>query len=134
MNEGLSHEVHAFILAHVDSLELLETLLLLASHAGASFTADLVSERLRTSPSSAASRLSSLYRRSLIEQLPDGAYRFSPTSQHQEIVREVDRAYRERSVRVVSLIYSRPSEMVTVFADAFVLREPRRGKKGEGDG
>lgn len=133
MTDGLPPAVRAFILEYVDSIELLETLLLLASNAGASFTPEIVSERLRTSPSSAATRLSSLHRQKLIEQLADGAYQLSPTSRHRAVLREVDHAYHERSVRVVSLIYSRPSEMVTVFADAFVLR-PRGGKKGDGDG
>jgi hypothetical protein len=130
MTDGLPHRVRAFILEHVDSIELLEILLLLASNPDKGFTPEVVSDDLRTSVSSATARLSNLHRQHLIEQRTDGAYQFNATSQHRAVVSEVDVAYRQRSVRVVSLIYSRPSELVTVFAEAFVLRK----KKDGGDG
>lgn len=133
MSDGLPPRVRAFVLEHIDSIELLEILLFLAAHPGAAFTAEAVSERLRSSPSSVRNRLDALSRRDLIERTASESFRFAAAAPHRTIVDEVRAAYRERPGRVVSLVYSRPSEVVTVFAEPAAPR-PRRGTKRGGEG
>lgn len=133
MDDGLSPTVRSFVFAYIDSIEMLEIVLSLAEQPDVSFTAEAISERLRTSPSSAHTRLVALHRQQLVDRTADGRYLFSAGSRHREVLQEVAAAYRERRVRIVNLIYSRPSEVVTVFADAFLLRRGR-GKKDGGDG
>jgi hypothetical protein len=128
MSDGIPPRVSQFILDHVDSIELLEVLLMLAGHPGAAFTTVEVSDHLRTVPSSAANRLTMLRDHKLVDQLPGDRYRLRADAELAKLVSEVAQAYRDWRVRVVTLIYSRPSNVVRVFTDAFVL------KKGPKDG
>lgn len=133
MTPGLSPRVHAFAVEHLDSIEMLEVLLLLAQQPGTMLTADHISERLRTSPSSARSRLEALHRQDLIERTAGDGFLFARTSPHRALIDELAAAYREKRVTMVSVIHSRPSEVVTVFADASALRRGARAKKRGGD-
>jgi hypothetical protein len=128
MTEGIPARVSDFILAHVDSIELLEVLLMLAAQPGMAFTTVEVSDHLRTAPSSAANRLSKLRDHKLVDVMPGDRYRIRPDPDLAELLSEVSRAYRDLRVKVVTLIYSRPSDVVRVFTNAFVL------KKGPKDG
>jgi hypothetical protein len=128
MSEGLSPRVRAFILAHVDSIELLEVLLMLAARPDASLSVQEISDQLRTAPQSAAIRLRHLVQHDLVLAEPPDRFRIRQDPELAAIVREVAQTYRERHVTVVTLIYSRPSDVVRVFADAFVI------KKGRNDG
>jgi hypothetical protein len=128
MSDGIPPRVSQFILDNVDSIELLEVLLMLAGHPGTAFTTVEVSDHLRTAPSSAANRLTMLRDRKLVDQLPGDRYRLRADPELAKLVSEVAQAYRDWRVRVVTLIYSRPSNVVRVFTDAFVL------KKGPKDG
>lgn len=128
MSEGIPPRVRDFILAHVDSIELLEVLLMLAAQPGMAFTTVEVADHLRTAPSSAANRLSRLRDHKLVDVLPGDRYRVRPDPDLAKLLSEVSQAYRDWRVKVVTLIYSRPSDVVRVFTNAFVL------KKGPKDG
>lgn len=123
MNEGIPARVSDFILAHVDSIELLEVLLMLAAQPAIAFTTVEVADHLRTAPSSAANRLTKLRDHKLVDVLPGDRYRLRPDPDLAKLLSEVSQAYRDLRVRVVTLIYSRPSEVVRVFTDAFVLKK-----------
>jgi hypothetical protein len=107
MSEALPRRVREFLLAHVDSIGLLEVLLALAAEPQAAFTAEQVSDHLRTSSMSARMKLRQLNDRRLVEALPDGSFRFTSGAELAETVRAVSLAYRERRISVVTLIYSR---------------------------
>jgi len=128
MSEGIPSRVSEFILAHIDSIELLEVLLLLAAQSGTAFTTVEVADHLRTVPSSAANRLTRLRDHKLVDVLPGDRYRVHPDPELAKLLGEVAKAYRDWRVKVVTLIYSRPSDVVRVFTNAFVL------KKGPKDG
>jgi hypothetical protein len=117
MSEGLSQRVREFLLAYVDSIGLLEVLLMLAAAPQTGFTADQVSDHLRTSPMSAQERLRSLTDRKLADRLPNGSFRFGSGAELAAVVREVSEAYRDRRVSVMTLIYSRPSRAVPGVTD-----------------
>jgi hypothetical protein len=128
MSEGIPSRVRDFLLAYVDSIEQLEVLLLLAARPAADLTTVEVSDELRTVPSSAANRLARLRDHKLVEVLPGDRHRLRADPELAETLRQVAETYRERRVTVVTLIYSRPSDIVRVFTNAFVL------KKGPKDG
>jgi hypothetical protein len=128
MSEGIPARVRDFVLAHIDSIEQLEVLLLLAARPTTAFTTVEISDELRTAPSSAANRLARLRDHRLIEVLPGDRHRLRADPELIAILTQVGEAYRHRRVSVVTLIYSRPSEVVRVFADAFVLKKgPKNG-------
>jgi hypothetical protein len=128
MSEGLPARVREFLLAYVDSIEQLEALLFLASRPTSALTTIEVADELRTAPSSAANRLAKLRDHRLVDVLPGDLHRVHGDAELAETLRQVADCYRERRVTVVTLIYSRPSDVVRVFTNAFVL------KKGPKDG
>jgi hypothetical protein len=107
MSEAFPRRVRDFLLAQIDSIGLLEVLLTLAAEPLEAFTADQVSDHLRTSSMSAQLKLRQLHERKLVEALPDGLFRFAGGAELAETVRAVSMAYRERRISVVTLIYSR---------------------------
>jgi hypothetical protein len=128
MTEGLPTRVRDFLLAHVDSIEQLEVLLFLAARPTTSFTTVEVSDELRTAPSSAANRLARLRDHGLAEVLRGDRHRLRADPELTETLRQVAQAYRDCRVSVVTLIYSRPSDVVRVFTDAFVFKKgPKNG-------
>ena len=132
MSEGdVSDEVRGFIATHVASVVQLESLLLLAADAAREWTADHVASSLRIDPVWASSQMEALVHQGLAARNGDAPhrYRYAP---HDEPTRAaVDalaKAYVERRVTVISLIFSRPAEptrpdSVRAFADAFRLRK-----------
>jgi hypothetical protein len=128
MTDGIPARVRDFLVAHVDSIELLEVLLLLASRPTVAFTTVEVSDELRTAPSSAANRLAHLRDHRLIDVLPGDRHRLRADPELSETLRQVANASRDWRVSVVTLIYSRPSDVVRVFTDAFVIKKgPKNG-------
>lgn len=128
---GIPDEVRAFIAEHIDSVEQVEVLLLLRRSGDREWTADAVSDELRTNPGSAAERLADLTARRLIA--PAGGaperpgYRYAPgTPALDQAVRGLDQAYAERRVSVINLIFSKPIDKIRTFADAFRLRKDGR--------
>lgn len=119
--------VERFIADHIDSVELIEVLLLLKRMPGHEWSAEEVSQRLYTSPASAANRLQAL-RSSRLASATDGpqrtTYRYQPADG--ELARAADdleKVYGTRRTTVINLVFSKPSEKLRTFADAFRLRE-----------
>lgn len=129
MATGLPEHVEQFILDHVDSVELIDVLLLLKRNQGKAWTPEEVSQRLYTTPKSAANRLAAL-RASRVAAAEDGpqqtTYRFGPaTGELARAVEDLEQAYGSRRTTVINLVFSKPDEKIRTFADAFRLREDK---------
>lgn len=126
MNEaGIPEIVRAFIARHIESAELLETLLLVHSDPGREWGPEEVARSIYTVPASATRRLEQLVQMGLAasNDAPNPRYRFAPDTP--ELSAEVDAladAYRKQRVAVINLIYSQPPDPLRSFADAFKLR------------
>ncbi len=119
---GLPDVVARFIADHIDSVEQMEVLLLLRREPHRRWDADAVGRELRIAAASAGDRLRDLAGRGLLEGAQDG-YRYAPESPSLgDAVDQLDAAYGERRVSVINHIFSRPSERISTFADAFTLR------------
>ena len=119
-------EVQRFLLENINAVEQLEVLLLLRADPGKEWTAADVGQGIYTSPAAAVMRLQDLAGRGLLAVAagPDPRYRYRPAdSARARLVDLVAETYRERRVAVITLIYSRPSDRVQAFADAFRLRK-----------
>jgi predicted transcriptional regulator len=122
---GIPEGVRRLIAEHIHSVEQLEVLLLLRRTEGRSWTVDEVSNELVTQRDSVAERLEDLARRGFLARSGDPSPRYAYESGDEARDRDVDEladSYARRRVSVISLIFSKPSDTIRSFADAFRLR------------
>jgi hypothetical protein len=123
-SSGIPDDVAQFIANHIDSVEVLEVLLLLRERASEEWTDESVARELRINPVSTAARLKALAARGLLSSRDAVAFRYAPvTTAIDATVRRVAECYKERRVSVITAIFSRPNENVRIFADAFRIRK-----------
>ena len=126
--DDISKEVKRFISDHIDSVEALEVLLLLRDYPNREWSAEEVSRELYTQTESAAKRLAELQSINLLAATggPSLLYRYSPdTGELDRTVSELSKAYKERRVTVIGLIFSSPSDKIRTFADAFKIKRDK---------
>lgn len=117
--------VKQLILARIDSVPELETILLLRDHAAQSWSAAETGQRIYVSPAVAAHILSELSDRGFLAST-DSGYRYAPaTNELRNAVDELAKAYAHHLVEVTRMIHSKPSASVRQFADAFVLKKDK---------
>ena len=123
---SLPPRVQRFIESHIDSVEKLEVLLLLRNQPARSWTAGGVAQELRIMEASAQGRLEDLCARSLVacEGGAPPTYRFAPAaSEDSQAVTELASTYATRRVSVITFIFSRPTDRLRSFANAFRLKK-----------
>jgi hypothetical protein len=122
---GIPRHVEQFIAEHLNSVEQLEVLLLLHDRPSEEWTAATVARQLYIDPTSAGRRLADWHARGLlsVSEAADPAYRFAPRSNElRQAARDLASTYAERRVTVTNLIFSKPTDHISVFADAFRIR------------
>jgi hypothetical protein len=119
---GIPDRVARFVDEHIHSVEQLEVLLLLRHEPEREWTVPDVALEVPTSPKSAADRLDDLARRGFLVR--DGeTYRYDGSDRGRDAtVGELEDVYARRRVSVIGLIFSKPSETIRTFADAFRIR------------
>lgn len=130
-SNGITDEIRTFIFERIDSVELLEILLLLWGKRDGSWTARAVSDQLRTNPESTSRKLENLVAMGLVTRVEESAetYRFDAGSQsNDELVAKLAEDYRIRPHKVLELIFS-PTKKARSFADAFLAKGPPKGNK-----
>jgi hypothetical protein len=118
-------DVERFIATDIESVEQLEVLLLLRAAPDKHWTAHEVARALVSRVDSAADWLDRMARRDLLAQTGDGTYRYAPPTP--DVAHTIDalaESFAKYRVTVVALIFSKPSERVRLFSDAFRLRRP----------
>jgi AraC-like DNA-binding protein len=122
-SNGIPNDVEAFLIDHIDSIDVLEVLLFLFQHPSDRWTALQIARELRINEAQAARRLEQLTHDQLTDRdasASEPAYSFEPAdSTVIETIRRLDQVYRERRVGVITLIFSKPSDKIRTFADAF---------------
>ena len=124
--EPITENVRRFIVDHIQSVESLEILLLLFGGRAKEFSALDVSRTLCTSLESAAGQLQQLHKATLLvptEAPNPPTYRFNPGSPEAQVVADLEKIYKTRRVSVISFIYSKPTDPLRAFSDAFKLRK-----------
>jgi len=128
LEPSIPHDLALFIQRCVDRLETLDLLLLLQSNTARAWTVQQLSDEMRSSRFATESALAVLLRHELIANDGD-TFRFHPlTPELEQTTQRLAACYRERRTAVIAAIFSRPSEAVRSFAEAF------RFKKGGSDG
>ena len=118
--------VRRFLSDHVESVVQVEALLLLHARPDVAFGSADVAAALKVEPAWAGAQLSNLRSRGILAEVAPGAYRWAPaTAEIGSAVDGLARAYADRRVTVIGLIYARPSEPLRSFADAFRIRRDK---------
>lgn len=128
---NISDRVKNFIFLYVDSVELLEILLLFYQDDKKSWSAQAVAMELRSNAGSVEKRILLLKSFGLVSESPHttAEYFYNPgTNELHEIVTELATVYRVRKHSVLGLIFS-PMKKAKDFAEAFRLG----GKKQDGN-
>lgn len=120
MGAGITDGARRLIAEHIHSVEQLEVLLLLRAAPDKKWMSVEVARALVSQPDTVETRLTDLAQRKLIRRSDDG-WCYAPGGREQE-VSELAEAYNSRRVAVVGLIFSKPSDSVMSFSDAFRLR------------
>jgi hypothetical protein len=111
MGERLPRDVRRFLDEHIDSVEQLDSLLLLRQERGRTLSAEDVSRRLRGSPASVQARLETLASHGLVEQTGDG-YAYTRAGADDALVAELAGCYRTRRPAVIEAIFAgKPSAL-----------------------
>lgn len=123
------YEVRQLISKHLESMEQVEVLLLLARNAPRAWTVSDVASELRWPPRGAQQCLEDLVRGQLIRRAGSGAgggtYEYAPTTTDRESITTLMRLYDTRPLLLGRLIYDRPPTVARSFADAFRIRHKR---------
>lgn len=124
--DGIPEDVARLVAEHITSVEQLEILLLLAARPGTGWTPKQVSEEIRTSESSAVSRLEDLRARGFLTAGDAGGFVFQPKHESMRAaVEHLTAVYRERRYTLIDLIFSKPIDRLRVYADAFRFRKDK---------
>lgn len=109
------------------SIEAVELLLLFARSPGREWTVAELAQALRpatVSDTVLREYLNGYVSCGLVEKCPDGRYAYSqPPPDRASIVAALEKAYNERPVSLVRLIYALKDKKIRSFADAFKLRK-----------
>jgi hypothetical protein len=128
-DEGIPQEVRAFITEHIDSVLQLELLLLLHTKRSDDFSAAEVVAELRIDPAWAVRQLDDFCARGILacpEAEAPRRYRYAPKSpQTDAAIARLEQPYADRRVSVISLIFSKPTDKLRSFADAFRVRKEK---------
>ena len=125
--EEIPANVRAFLNDHVESVVQVEVLLLLYADPGRTFATSDVVSALRIEPAWAEAQLSNLVARGMLAEAgAAGSYRWAPrTAEIEAAVAGLARAYADRRVTVIGLIYAKPADPLRSFADAFRIRRDK---------
>lgn len=125
-NKSLSPELLTFILQHVQSVEQLEILCLLAEGGTRAWTPSEVFRIVQSSENSVVACLERFRKKELLVSRAPGSYELA--SANPDLVKTIQaltNAYRERRVTVIEAIYQKPPDTLQDFADAFKLRKDK---------
>jgi hypothetical protein len=121
---GVPASVKQFIAKHIESVGQLEVLLLLRAAGQKEWTAAEVARALVLQLDAAVGWLEDLAGRGLATE-EERRYRYGPPSEVERTIDELAESYAKYRVTVIGLIFSKPSERITVFSDAFRIRRKR---------
>jgi hypothetical protein len=125
--DRLPHELTRLIRKHIHGVSQLEVLLYLHDQPTSQVTAEVVGRDQRMAEDQAAALLHDLHSRGLVAAIDhegQRSYRYEPKTR--ELARQVDalaQSYPKYRHSIIQLIFSKPSESVTNFAEAFRLRK-----------
>lgn len=127
----ISYDLRQLAARHLETMEHVEVLLLLARNEPREWTVAEVGTELRWEDKLAQACLEDLVMSRLLARTrgDDGgiAYRYTPNAPDRDTVHALMRLYETRPLMLGRLIYDRPPTVARSFADAFRIRPKRKG-------
>ncbi|MGV3533595.1 MAG: hypothetical protein ACO1QR_14605 [Chthoniobacteraceae bacterium] len=124
-SDAIPTQVREFLRQHIQSVEQLEILLLVAASPEREWSIGAVYEVIRSSERSVTTRLEEFTAKGFLvcSPGPPATYRYAPKNEMlRSGVTETAKVYLERRVRVVEAIFSPDLDPLQGFADAFKFR------------
>ncbi len=119
----LSQEISDFLTRYIDSVEQLEIILLLNSTHPKAWTSAEISAHLHSTTQSIDQRLSDLEKDHLISTSNGQfAYNTSDPLRNKLMLKLADE-YKNRRIRIIEFIFSKPNKKIRSFLNAFKLRK-----------
>jgi hypothetical protein len=131
--DDLPADVRAFIADQVASVVQLETLLMLHRSTERDWGADEVARELGIDRGWAEGQLETLCRQGLAVGADAGGarrYRYGAAAPVRPTVDGLAKAYAERRVTVIGLIFAKPADALRAFSDAFRIRRDKDNPGG----
>jgi hypothetical protein len=128
INSGFSEDLTRFIQAEIQSIEQLEILLLLAGEPHRFWSPEAVYAVVKSSQASVSERLKAFADRRILkcEEVPEIRFQFAPeTDMLWRNITELVQAHKQRPLKVIEAIYSRPPDAIQEFAKAFDFRKKK---------
>jgi predicted transcriptional regulator len=120
---GLPLDVQKFIAKYIESVEKLEILLLLGNTPEKQWSAEQVYQEIKSNQSSINQKLQNLCSDGFLEH-QDDHYRFQPKSvELAQAVTALGACYQTRRIKVIEAIFSKGTDELRNFANAFRLRK-----------
>ena len=116
--------VRRFLRDHIATVAQLEILLLLQTNPQQKWPPAKIADELRADHAGTEQQLKLLDQHALVKRDDAGSYYYAPASPelHAAVI-AVAQAYLVRRVAVIEMIYSKPSDSLRAFSDAFRLRK-----------
>jgi len=128
MSENKGPDPYQFIHENLDSVPHLESLILLWNSRPVGWTEEELASRLYIPPEQVSAVLRDLMRLRFAQEIagPIPKYSYLPRSEEQDdLMRNIDNAYRRDLVRISTMIHSKASSPVREFAKAFRFKKDR---------
>lgn len=123
----ISDDVKKFVIQQIESVGQLEILLLLAQTHTREWTSRAVSQELRSNDAFVESHLNEFVARGLLmaeDAAGERRFRFDPERAAQAaVIQQLSSEYLTFRLRIIELIYSKPTERMQRLADAFRIRK-----------
>ena len=132
----VSEKIKQFIFEHIDSVELLEVLLFIRGQKDSKWNAEQIAQELRSSSKSVSTRLNSLVKIGLLENLPESKslYQYKmASSDFEAILDELNETYKIRRQAIFELIFS-PLKKGRHFANAFLVNPSKKDEPEDSNG
>lgn len=112
-----------FIKRYINSVSLLEVLLMLKLDPERSWSALDISKEMRTNPSYASSQLAELVALKLVTATTNDGFCFNSQSPHLPLIDELEVLYTHRRPTIINFIYASPIDNIRDFANAFKIKK-----------
>ncbi len=123
MSDDIVGELKDFLRRHIKSVGHLEILVLFSKDLDRSWTAQQISQELRTNLSLAGTQLDDLTRSGIVEICEDGSSRCVMEPVYRETLKRLVSFYLLRRSLIIEFIYSQPLDRIRSFADAFRIKK-----------
>lgn len=123
MSEEIPKEIREFLRRYISSVGQLDILFLLFKHPDRFWTAQQISQELRTNQSLAQTQLEELAQKGLILVEGEMGARCCGEPEHLESLTKLVSFYSLRRAVVIEFIYSQPLDRIRIFADAFRIKK-----------